>query len=220
MLSGLFITGTDTNVGKTVASAALHHRFRDRSVHYWKPIQTGTETDDDTAEVQRLTGCDDQRLLKQGVRLKQPVSPHLAARLSNQPIQLRPLFETLTTHLDGKPWIIEGAGGALVPVNETQLMTDFMELIGLPVLITARTALGTINHTLLTIDALRTRSMRIAGVIMIGEPNAENAAAIEKYGKVPVLGQMPRFDPLTPETLRSWADAELDSKGRFLDYLK
>lgn len=220
MLSGLFITGTDTNVGKTVAAAALLHRFRERELRYWKPIQTGVETDDDTAEVQRLSDCSDQRILRQGVRLPHPVSPHLAARLANQPIQLRPLFETFRSQMDGKPWIIEGAGGMLVPINDTQLMSDLMELIGLPALVVARTTLGTINHTLLTIDALRTRSIRIAGVLMVGEPDAENAAAIEKFGKVPVFGQMPRFAELTPEALRAWAESELDPKGRLLEYLK
>jgi dethiobiotin synthase len=220
MLSGLFITGTDTNVGKTAACAALLHRFRDRLPRYWKPIQTGIETDDDTAEVQRLSECEDARILREGVRLPKPVSPHLAARWANQPIQLRPLFETLSSNLNGKPWIIEGAGGALVPINDTQLISDLMELIGLPVLVVARTALGTINHTLLTIEALRTRSIRVAGVIMIGERDDENAASIEKFGKVPVFAQMPRFDELTPRALQQWAESELDPKGRLLEYLK
>jgi len=220
MLSGLFITGTDTNVGKTVAAAALMHRFRDRGPRYWKPIQTGIESDDDTAEVQRLSGCGNQQILNEGVRLPKPLSPHLAARLANQPIQLRPLFEAFRAQMDGKPWIIEGAGGALVPINDTQLMSDLMELIGLPALVIARTTLGTINHTLLTLDAMRTRFIRIAGVLMVGEPDIENAAAIEKYGKVPVFGQMPRLDDLTPQSLQAWAQTDLDPNGRLLEYLK
>jgi dethiobiotin synthetase len=220
MHSGLFITGTDTNVGKTVASAALVYRYRKNAVRYWKPIQTGIEQDDDTAEVLRLSQCEEQRLLREGVRLPQPVSPHLAARWSRQPIQLRPLFDTLRAQPDAAPWVIEGAGGALVPVNETQLMTDMMYLFGLPALIVARTTLGTINHTLLTIDALRTRSIRIAGVLMVGEPETENRAAIEKFGKIAVFGQIPRFEPLTPEAMQAWVDTEFDREGRLAEYLK
>jgi dethiobiotin synthetase len=220
MHSGLFVTGTDTNVGKTVASAALVYRYRENGVHYWKPIQTGTEQDDDTAEVQRLTQCEERLILRQGVRLPQPVSPHLAARLNGQPIHLRALFDTLHSQAASDPWIIEGAGGAMVPVNETQLLTDMISLFGLPALIVARTSLGTINHTLLTIDALRSRSIRIAGVLMVGDPDVENRAAIEKFGKLPVFGQMPRFDPLTPEAMQTWVDAEFDREGKLAEYLR
>ena len=87
--------------------------------------------------------------------------------------------------------IVEGAGGMLVPINDTQTMADLMVLLGLPVMVATRTTLGTINHTLLTIEALRARSLKIAGVVMIGEANPDNRAAIEHYGRVPVLGEMP-----------------------------
>jgi dethiobiotin synthetase len=90
-------------------------------------------------------------------------------------------------------------------VNDSQNMADLMMLLGLPVVVATRTTLGTINHTLLTLEALRARSLKIAGVVMIGEVNPDNRAAIERYGCVRVLAQMPRFNPLTPECLRSWA---------------
>jgi malonyl-CoA O-methyltransferase len=93
-----------------------------------------------------------------------------------------------------------------VPVNESQTMIDLMVLLGLPVIVAARTTLGTINHTLLTIEALRARALRVAGVVMIGDGNADNRAAIEHYGNVAVVGEMPRFDPLTRESLRAWAE--------------
>jgi dethiobiotin synthetase len=101
---------------------------------------------------------------------------------------------------------VEGAGGVLVPVNATQTMADFMVMLGLPVIVAARSTLGTINHTVLSLEALRARGLRVAGVVMIGERNAANRAAIELYGHVAVIGEMPRFDPLTRESLRTWAE--------------
>src|SRR5277367_1760536 len=112
-MKGLFITGTDTGVGKTVASAALFHRYRSEfPLRYWKPIQTGIELDDDSAEAKRLTGCSDSEILDSGVRLQHPVSPHLAAKWAGQSIDLRALFAMVPSENEG--WIVEGAGGALV----------------------------------------------------------------------------------------------------------
>jgi dethiobiotin synthetase len=193
---GLFVTGTGTGVGKTVLSAALMLRYP--GARYWKPIQTGPE--DDTAEVRRLSGG---QVLNHGIRLPDPVSPHLAARRAGTTIDLSLLP---TRDSDAAAFIVEGAGGVLVPVNDAQTMADLMVLLGLPVIVAARTTLGTINHTLLTLEALLARSLKIAGVVMIGEADPENRAAIERYGGVKVIAEMPRFDPLAPECLRAWAD--------------
>jgi dethiobiotin synthase len=143
---GLFVTGTDTGVGKTVVSAALMIRLRPLgSVCYWKPIQTGIEQDDDTAEVASLAACSPAELLTDGVRLRRPLSPHLAARLSDTTIELDPLVEIsrrvpASTHL-----VVEGAGGALVPINDRAMMTDLIARLALPVIIAARSGLGTIT---------------------------------------------------------------------------
>jgi dethiobiotin synthetase len=221
MLRGLFVTGTDTNAGKTVASAALVHRLRQIGpMGYWKPIQTGIEQDDDTAEVRRLADCRDDELLAAGIRLPRPVSPHLAARWSGITIRLDDLTELLRRSLGSRRWIIEGAGGALVPINETELMTDLMRALALPVIVAARSTLGTINHTLLTIEALQSRSLCVAGVVMIGEKNPENRAAIEHYGDVAVLGEMPVLKPLNSSTLGEWAAAELDPQNRLQELLR
>lgn len=106
-------------------------------------------------------------------------------------------------------WIVEGAGGVLTPLNDTQTMANLMVRLGLPAVVVARTTLGTINHTLLTIEALRARSLHVAGVVMVGDLNSDNRAAIERYGKVDVLGEMPRFDPLTPSRLAEWGRTNL-----------
>jgi dethiobiotin synthase len=212
-MKGLFITGTDTGVGKTVVSAALMHRYRKTAnLRYWKPIQTGIEQDDDTAEVERLGNCGEAEVRRDGIRLQRPVSPHLAARLAGYRIDLPALRNSIRDEPNTN-WIVEGAGGVLVPVNEIHLMTDWMMILGLPVLIAARSGLGTINHTLLTIEALRTRLLKVMGVIMIGDVHSENRSAIERYGDVPVLAEMPRLNPLRSETLNQWSTAYLDRDG-------
>jgi dethiobiotin synthase len=212
VVRGYFVTGTDTGVGKTVASAALMHRLRSGGpIRYWKPIQTGIETDDDTATVERLGGCTADELWRPGVRLERPVSPHLAARLAGTRIDVAAVARLLPDDRSAR-WIVEGAGGALVPVNESELMTDLMARLALPVIVVSRSTLGTINHTLLTIEALRRRSLEVAGVIMAGPANAENRLAIEQYGHIHVIGEMPPFDPLTPDALGAWARTALDPR--------
>ena len=205
-MRGVFITGTDTGVGKTVVSAALMHRYGDISpVRYWKPIQTGIEHDDDTESVARLSGCASDRLLRSGIRLARPLSPHLAARLAHTTIDLDALIGTFDAQPRSDRWIVEGAGGALVPINDRMLMTDLMARLGLPVIVVARSSLGTINHTLLTLEALRARVIPIAGVIMSGESNVENRKAIEHYGDVRILGELLQLSPLKPDALREAA---------------
>ena len=240
-MRGLFVTGTDTGVGKTVAAAALMLRFRgaaDRRVpraaaaslesqrkggpgqsrlRYWKPIQTGIEQDDDTATVRRFGACREAEIFDEGVRLPRPLSPHLAARLSGVEIDPAAVVGCLGSQRPTQRWIVEGAGGVLVPVNDSQLMVDLMKLVDLPVLVVARTALGTINHTLLTIEALHSRSLSIAGVLLNGEPNADNRRAIETYGGIPVVGELPRFDPLTPEALARSVESTIDPDQQLVE---
>jgi dethiobiotin synthase len=210
---GVFVTGTDTGVGKTVVSAALMVRYR--GARYWKPIQTGP--DDDTAEVLRLSSSAREAVYLHGVRLADPVSPHLAAKLARTRIDIR-VFTGEAKESAGA-WIVEGAGGALVPINESDLMVHLMERLGLPVVVAARTTLGTINHTLLTIEALRARRLQVAGVVMMGNYDPDNRAAIEHYGSVAILGEMPWFGGLTPGGLADWAADHLDTENRLAEFL-
>lgn len=202
MLRGLFVTGTDTGVGKTLVSAALMHRCRTTMrVCYWKPIQTGVEQDDDRETVRTLGNCSQDELFLQGVRLSRPLSPHLAARLSGEHISVDRLAEMAEAKDEGRLWIVEGAGGVLVPINERDLMIDLVARLGLPAVVVARTTLGTINHTLLTLAALRASSIPVAGVVMVGERNDENRSAISLYGRVPVMGLIPILAAVTPESV-------------------
>jgi len=215
MSHGLFITGTDTDVGKTTVAAALMHRFRRTGqLKYWKPVQTGIENSDDTQTVAKLGNCSKAEMHTSGVRLQRPVAPYLAAELSGKRVTIADLVQLAPKRSDSERWIAEGAGGVLVPINESEYMTDLMVALGLPVLIVARSSLGTINHTLLSIQSLRHRGLEIAGVVMVGHKNAENRKAIEKYGTVPVIDEMPWFPTLTPETLGRWATLEFDRQGQ------
>ena len=214
MFRGLFITGTDTNVGKTVVAAALMHRYRELAcLRYWKPIQTGIEQDDDTAVVQHLGECGKDELFNRGIRLPRPVSPHLAAQWSTTHISIPDLVE----HIADESGIHVGRSKA--PVESwcrsmsPQLMIDLMVHLSMPVLLVARSTLGTINHTLLTLEALRSRALDVAGVVMVGEPNRDNREAIEHFGNIAILGEMPHLPNLTPEAVREWATSELDPDG-------
>jgi dethiobiotin synthase len=216
---GVFVTGTDTGVGKSVVSATLFHRYRrGRRLRYWKPIQTGIESDDDTADVARLAECKEADICSQGVRLARPVSPHLAARLSGYTIDTDQLVASFRHQDRDDRWIVEGAGGVLVPINDGDTMADLMVRLGLPVVVVARTALGTINHTLLTLEALRVRSLEIAGVVMVGPEDADACEAIERCGRTVVLGQMPPLVPLTAAALATWAP-KLDPTDQLREFL-
>jgi dethiobiotin synthase len=196
------------------------HRYRAVTpLRYWKPIQTGIEQDDDTATVCLLGSCTNEEIFDEGVRLVGPVSPHLAARGSGQNIDLASLTALVADRSKNACWIVEGAGGALVPVNDTHKMTDLMRALHLPVVVVSRSTLGTINHTLLTLEALRNRSLCVAGVVMVGEPHPENGAAIEQFGNVCLLGEMPHFPSLNPQVLASWSVADLDPDGKLAEFL-
>jgi dethiobiotin synthetase len=198
-LRGVFVTGTDTGVGKTVVSAALLHRFRHvAQLRYWKPVQTGIEVDDDTRTVKELSGVSNDRILDRGVRLERPLSPHLSAHLSGRSIAVADLLELALSEEPDRAFIAEGAGGVLVPLNDREMMADLIFALALPAVVTARSGLGTINHTLLTIEALRARAIPVAGVVLVGSPNQDNRVAIEQRGHVTVIGELPPLVPLTP----------------------
>jgi dethiobiotin synthetase len=158
-------------------------------------------------------------ILDAGVRLPRPLSPHLAAKLNGSAVDVEWLLSIAKTQPAGSSWIVEGAGGVLVPLNAKALLVDLIRQLELPVLVVARSGLGTINHTLLTIEALEQRAIRIAGVVMVGPPEPENRLAIEQYGRAAVVGEMPTLAPLLPEALQRWADASLDAGEGLREFL-
>ena len=156
---------------------------------YWKPIQAGTREGTDRNTVMQLAQLPHAQTRPEVYRFAPPVSPHLAARRAGVRINLQSI--RMPQIAEGKNLIAEGAGGAMVPINDRQLMTDLMRHLKLPVLLVARTSLGTINHTLLSLAALRAARLKVRGVIMVGKPDRENRNAIEHYGESQVVGEIP-----------------------------
>jgi len=185
----IFITGTDTDIGKTLISSwlCLHSGYK-----YFKPIQTGNIEKTDTEKAKELGVS----TYKEIYSYKEPLSPHLAAKLERAYINLDNISLPSEKNL-----IIEGAGGVLVPINDKHLVIDLIKKFNAPVIVVARSGLGTINHALLTLESLRSRDINILGVILNGPLNAENAKAIEFYGKVKVLAQIPKLEAATKENL-------------------
>ena len=207
-MSGYFVTGTDTNVGKTVLSALLVAAL---NAFYWKPIQTGAVEGTDRESVRQWAVLAEERAPVECYRFDPPVSPHLAARMAGSEIELNRIV--MPSAPDNSKWIVEGAGGVMVPVNGRDLMRDLMLRIGFPAVIAARTALGTINHTLLTVAALREARVPICGVVMIGNENAENRQAIEHYAHVRVVGHIPMLQKINRAALLEVYEKHFDHQA-------
>lgn len=197
MGKGFFITGTDTNMGKTVLAALLCAAVPGR---YWKPVQTGAREGNDREQVKSWAGIDDDQVLPESYLFDDPVSPHLAAQRAGREIVLEQI--KLPAANSGIPLIVEGAGGVMVPINSHQFMTDLIRHLALPAILAARSTLGTINHTLLSVESLRSARIQVLGVVLIGPESCENRKAIEHYGKIQVIGQIPMLETINRESLR------------------
>lgn len=196
MSQQIVVTGTDTGIGKTVFSAGLANLL---GANYWKPIQAGLEGETDTEVVARLGGLSGDRIVPEVHRLRTPASPYHSAEIDGVRIDADSLAVPDT---GGRPLVIEGAGGLMVPLSLGTLYADVFERWRLPAVLCARTALGTINHSLLSIEALRRRHIDMLGIAFIGERNAEAESAVCEIGRVRWLGRLPWLAPLTPDTLQ------------------
>ena len=202
-MTGFVVTGTDTGIGKTRFAAALTAALNGC---YWKPIQAGLDEPTDSETVAILSGLPADRILPEAYRLRSPLSPHRAAEIDNVTIDPTALAPPRTD----RPLVIEGAGGVLVPVGGTLLFADIFARWQLPAILCARTTLGTINHSLLSIEALRARNVPILGLAFIGDANEDSEAAIGRLGKVRRLGRLPWIDDLDRAALRSNFTANFD----------
>lgn len=196
MNTRLIVSGTDTDVGKTVFSAALADAL---GADYWKPVQAGHDDGTDALRVAAL-GLSPERILAEKHILNTPASPHYAARIDGITIYDRAL---LPPPPGDRPLVIEGAGGLMVPVNDDTLFIDIFARWKLPLVLCARTALGTINHSLLSIEAVKRRDIPLIGIAFIGDEQAESERIICKLGGVRRLGRLPFLAPLTRDSLRS-----------------
>jgi dethiobiotin synthetase len=194
MTSSLIVTGTDTGVGKTVFAAALAGALDGA---YWKPIQCGLDDGGDTGRVRALSGLADDRILAEAYRFKLPASPHIAAKHEGVDIDLNRLARPRSD----RPIVIEGAGGLMVPLRPDLLQIDLFDRWQLPIVLVARTGLGTINHTLLSLEALRRRSMSVLGVAFIGDESEEAEQTIATLGRTHHLGRLPFLKTLEKASL-------------------
>ncbi|WP_368186304.1 dethiobiotin synthase [Aestuariibius sp. HNIBRBA575] len=206
-MSALIVTGTDTGIGKTVFAAGLTAALGAR---YWKPVQSGLEDATDTQIVQSLSGAE---VLPEAYRLNMPASPHLSAEDMGMQINLSDLA---LPQIDG-PLVVEGAGGIMVPLNRDQYFLDLFVQWQAPVILVARTQLGTINHTTLSLMALRGAGCSIAGVVFVGEAEPDVEQTIVQMSKVKHLGRLPHIPNLNQTTLLDAFDAiDTDTIRSFL----
>jgi dethiobiotin synthetase len=203
-MRGLIVTGTDTGVGKSVIAAGLVAILGAR---YWKPVQAGLDGRTDSESVASL--APGAMVHPEAYRLRTPASPHLAAALDG--VDIDPAWLDLPA--GAGPLVVEGAGGVLVPLREDLLFADMMARWRLPVVLVARTSLGTINHTLLSIEALRARGLVLAGVAFVGDEAAESERVICAISGVRRLGRLPCLAPLNAINLRAAMAAHFDLAG-------
>ncbi|ODR93866.1 hypothetical protein AUC70_09580 [Methyloceanibacter stevinii] len=201
-MSGFFVTGTDTEVGKTLVSAWLLTQLDGA---YWKPIQAGTVPTTDSATVQQLAELPVSRVLPEAYLLPEPMAPHESARRANIALDMEKI--KLPPH-DGLV-VVEGAGGLMVPISDGVYMIDLADALDLPIVLVARSTLGTINHTLLSLEAIRRRGLPLAGVVISGPETPHNRAAIERFGKVEVIAEIPQLETVNRDTLKA-IEPELD----------
>lgn len=195
MSGRIVVTGTDTDVGKTIFAAGLTGLLQ---ASYWKPVQAGLGGETDSETVGRLGDVSPGQIVPETWRLNTPASPHHAAAIDGVTI----VPEDLTVpEVDG-PLVIEGAGGVLVPLTRAVTFADVFARWKLPVVLCARTRLGTINHTLLSLEALRARNVPVLGVAFIGAAEPETENLVCEIGRTRKLGRLPMLAPLTPATLR------------------
>jgi dethiobiotin synthetase len=205
----IFVTGTDTDVGKTVVSAILMAGLK---AAYWKPVQAGREGMTDTEWIGSVTSFADENFIPEMYLLTQPLSPHASAGHDGVQIELK-AFE-LPDDEKYPRLVVEGAGGVMVPLNERYLMVDLMKQLDLPVILVARSALGTINHTLLSLESLRGRGLEVFGVVMNGPKNEINKTAIETYGRIKVLAEVELLPEINSISLQKAYERYFVEKGK------
>lgn len=179
--NGYFVSGTDTNIGKTIVCAVLINKL---NANYWKPIQCGKDEKNltDSQKIKKLLNLENHKIYPESYVLNNPLSPNIASKKENVIIDL----EKLKKHKieQNKFTIVEGAGGLLVPINEKYLVIDMIKYFQLPLILVAKTELGTINHTLMSLEVLANRKQQIKGIIFVGKNNLETIQTIKYFSKI------------------------------------
>ncbi len=202
----IIICGTDTNVGKTIVSSFFVQGLKGI---YWKPIQSGIEEDTDTQTVCKILNLEPNRYLSERYKFKAPVSPHWAAEKESRCID----SNNLNLPDINKLMIIETAGGLMVPLNRHWLQIDQLKVWGSPIILVARTGLGTLNHTLLSLEALKNRNINVLGIVLNGPSHKDNPKTLEQFGDTKILARLPIFEEVNAKVLsEEWNKHQLDQK--------
>lgn len=194
----IFVAGIGTDVGKTIVSAILCEAL---NADYWKPVQAGLQPETDSFRLKGLISSPSFRVYPEAYRLATACSPHLAARIDGVEISLKKIKVPQTR----KRLIIEGAGGLLVPLNEKESVIDLIMHLEAPVILVSRNYLGSINHTMLSIEALRSRSINVMGIIFNGEHNLDTEDIIASKSRLPVLAKILQEEKLSKSIIQSYA---------------
>jgi dethiobiotin synthetase len=192
----LFVTGIGTHVGKTVISAILTQKLK---ADYWKPIQAGDLTNTDSMKVSQWVDNTISTIHPEAYRLTQPMSPHAAAERDGININLNDIIKPEATG----NLIIEGAGGLMVPLNQNDLVIDMIPHFRAEAVLVSRHYLGSINHTILSINTLHSRNINILGIIFNGDENRDSESIIESVCDVPILGRIPEIENINQYSINN-----------------
>ncbi|RYZ97311.1 MAG: dethiobiotin synthase [Sphingobacteriaceae bacterium] len=190
----IFITGIGTGIGKTVTSAILVEKLK---ADYWKPVQAGELDNSDTIKVQELVSNDISKFHPESYCLTQPYSPHKAAALDEVNIELKYILQPQTSN----QLLIEGAGGLMVPLNDGSLVIDLVKQFNAKVILVSKNYLGSINHTLLSVAALKQYGISLEGIIFNGITDSYSESYILQHTKAKLLGRIPEYPALTKEII-------------------
>ena len=200
------ICGTDTDVGKTLISSFL---VRGLNCFYWKPIQSGIDGETDSEYVQRVSQISKKKILKEAYIFNNPVSPHWAAEID----KVKVVKSNLTLPNINNTLLIETAGGLMVPITRNFLQIDQIKIWNLPVILVCRSSLGTLNHTLLSIEALRKRNINILGLIINGKKHLDNPQTLKLFSGLPIIAEFPLIENLNINNLDFlWKDLKMEEK--------
>lgn len=192
MKLGVFVSGTDTGIGKTLVSSLLVSSLKSFGIRagYFKPVQTGSESDSQT--VMELSGISESCVPSPTYQFEKPQSPNRAAEGEGKQIQIDAILDDWKK-LEDRAWVIEGAGGLLVPLNAKQTVRDLVSALGVKLVLVSSTRLGTINHTLLSIEAAKNAGITVAGIVLVGKEDPGLSSVLTEFSGVPVLAQIPLF---------------------------
>tara|TARA_B100001769_G_C21900735_1_gene486388 strand:- start:41 stop:694 length:654 start_codon:yes stop_codon:yes gene_type:complete len=200
------ICGTDTDIGKTMISAFF---VRGLNSYYWKPIQSGIESDTDSKTVEKISKVNKTKIINESYIFKNPVSPHWAAEMDGKIIN----FKQLNIPKVKGSLIVETAGGLMVPITRSYLQIDLIKKWSLPVILVCKSSLGTINHTLLSIEALKKRNIKILGLVINGPKHLDNPKTLKDFSGLPIIAEFPSIQKVDSKNLDIlWEELNIKNK--------